>query len=338
MSAFQSASNHSPQQPSSPPTGSNSQLSSNSSSSVIAGIVNVSKTRTRKPYTITKQREIWSDYEHSRFLQALHLFGRDWRKIEAHVVTKTVIQIRSHAQKYFLKLQKNSSFQNQTSNNNSPTNNNIKSPGANIPSPETIPPPRPKRRIVESLTPTSPIPSPPQASIPSPPSLVATGDMPYSSPIPFSAYEQKFGNSTSPTSVPSVPLHQLTPFNLPTSSFNSMWNNSEFSLSHEKFSTDQFVPQLSGSLPKLAELIPFPKLHEPLFPWTNSSTKKRSREDRNEVDETIALPPLSQITSQLPPLDSAPFNFPFANLKDKSCGFPEENSDLYKCSFSHILS
>jgi SHAQKYF class myb-like DNA-binding protein len=80
------------------------------------------KTKGRKPYTITKQREIWSDFEHSRFLQALHLYGRDWRKIESHVITKTVIQIRSHAQKYFLKVQKN---------NHGDT---------------TIPPPRPKRK------------------------------------------------------------------------------------------------------------------------------------------------------------------------------------------------
>ncbi|MBA0617377.1 hypothetical protein Godav_026830 [Gossypium davidsonii] len=110
----------------------------------------------RKPYTITKSRESWTDQERDKFLEALQLicislqdsnsvvyaldahflahgadvvpssiyhcrFDRDWKKIEAFVGSKTVIQIRSHAQKYFLKAQKN---------------------GAT----EHVPPPRPKRK------------------------------------------------------------------------------------------------------------------------------------------------------------------------------------------------
>lgn len=38
--------------------------------------------QTRKPYTITKQREKWTDQEHSRFLDALRMYGRAWRRIE----------------------------------------------------------------------------------------------------------------------------------------------------------------------------------------------------------------------------------------------------------------
>ncbi|KAB2001693.1 hypothetical protein ES319_D11G012100v1 [Gossypium barbadense] len=75
----------------------------------------------RKPYTISKSRESWTEPEHDKFLEALQLFDRDWKKIEAYIGSKTVIQIRSHAQKYFLKVQKSGTS-------------------------EHLPPPRPKRK------------------------------------------------------------------------------------------------------------------------------------------------------------------------------------------------
>jgi len=66
-----------------------------------------SSRKQRKQYTISKQRENWTDEEHQKFIEALKLFDRDWKKIEKYIGTKTVIQIRSHAQKHFLKVQKN---------------------------------------------------------------------------------------------------------------------------------------------------------------------------------------------------------------------------------------
>nr|XP_043627241.1 protein LATE ELONGATED HYPOCOTYL-like [Erigeron canadensis]XP_043627242.1 protein LATE ELONGATED HYPOCOTYL-like [Erigeron canadensis] len=87
--------------------------------------------KTRKPYTITKQRERWTDDEHNSFLEALKLYGRAWQRIEEHIGTKTAVQIRSHAQKFFTKLEK-------------------EAVAKGVPVRQTldieIPPPRPKRK------------------------------------------------------------------------------------------------------------------------------------------------------------------------------------------------
>ncbi|MFS7974063.1 putative transcription factor MYB-HB-like family [Helianthus anomalus] len=87
--------------------------------------------KTRKPYTITKQREKWTEEEHNSFLEALKLYGRAWQRIEEHIGTKTAVQIRSHAQKFFTKLEK-------------------EAVAKGVPVSQTldmeIPPPRPKRK------------------------------------------------------------------------------------------------------------------------------------------------------------------------------------------------
>jgi SHAQKYF class myb-like DNA-binding protein len=51
------------------------------------------------------QPRYWSEQEHARFLEALELYGfRDVRSIAEHVATRTATQVRTHAQKYYLRL------------------------------------------------------------------------------------------------------------------------------------------------------------------------------------------------------------------------------------------
>lgn len=46
----------------------------------------------------------WSKKEHQLFIEGVSKFGRNWKKIEEHIGTRNGPQIRSHAQKFFLKL------------------------------------------------------------------------------------------------------------------------------------------------------------------------------------------------------------------------------------------
>uniref|UniRef100_A0A7S0BJA1 HTH myb-type domain-containing protein n=1 Tax=Rhodosorus marinus TaxID=101924 RepID=A0A7S0BJA1_9RHOD len=77
--------------------------------------------RMRKPYHSRRMRQAWTEEEHCRFVEAVSLYKRDWKRIEEHVKTKDILQIRSHAQKYFMKVKKQSTG-------------------------EYVPPPRPKKK------------------------------------------------------------------------------------------------------------------------------------------------------------------------------------------------
>ncbi|RYG97397.1 hypothetical protein EON65_52930 [archaeon] len=46
----------------------------------------------------------WSAEEHRLFIEAVNQFGREWDKVQSVVKTRSLAQVRSHAQKYFLKL------------------------------------------------------------------------------------------------------------------------------------------------------------------------------------------------------------------------------------------
>jgi len=48
----------------------------------------------------------WTAEEHNLFLQGLELHGKGWKKIAGLIKSRTVVQIRTHAQKYFQKLAK----------------------------------------------------------------------------------------------------------------------------------------------------------------------------------------------------------------------------------------
>ncbi|KAG4380676.1 hypothetical protein GLYMA_16G217700v4 [Glycine max] len=95
----------------------------------IPSVGNNQTPKVRKPYTITKQREKWTEEEHQKFLEALKLYGRGWRQIEEHIGTKNAVQIRSHAQKFFSKVVRESEGSAESSIQ-----------------PINIPPPRPKRK------------------------------------------------------------------------------------------------------------------------------------------------------------------------------------------------
>lgn len=48
----------------------------------------------------------WTNEEHDLFLEGFRLHGKGWKKIAALIKSRSVIQVRTHAQKYFLKMSK----------------------------------------------------------------------------------------------------------------------------------------------------------------------------------------------------------------------------------------
>ena len=48
----------------------------------------------------------WTKSEHDQFLEAMRIFKKDWKQVAKAIRTRTVVQVRTHAQKYFRKLAK----------------------------------------------------------------------------------------------------------------------------------------------------------------------------------------------------------------------------------------
>mmetsp|Transcript_10564 Transcript_10564/g.16149 ORF Transcript_10564/g.16149 Transcript_10564/m.16149 type:complete len:111 (+) Transcript_10564:512-844(+) len=46
----------------------------------------------------------WAEGEHQLFLDAVRMYGKDWDKIEDHIKTRSISNIRSHAQKFLIRL------------------------------------------------------------------------------------------------------------------------------------------------------------------------------------------------------------------------------------------
>lgn len=46
----------------------------------------------------------WTDTEHNQFIEAVQLFDNKWRKLSLYIKTRSPSQIRSHAQKFILKI------------------------------------------------------------------------------------------------------------------------------------------------------------------------------------------------------------------------------------------
>jgi SHAQKYF class myb-like DNA-binding protein len=64
----------------------------------------------------------WTHEEHQTFLQGLASCGREWKKVASLIPTRSSAQIRSHAQKYFSKVQKEDDASTSARESHSPQN------------------------------------------------------------------------------------------------------------------------------------------------------------------------------------------------------------------------
>jgi SHAQKYF class myb-like DNA-binding protein len=48
----------------------------------------------------------WTEIEHKKFLEAILMYGNEWKRVQQYISTRSSTQARSHAQKFFLRLKK----------------------------------------------------------------------------------------------------------------------------------------------------------------------------------------------------------------------------------------
>jgi SHAQKYF class myb-like DNA-binding protein len=54
----------------------------------------------------------WNKDEQYRFAEAVFLYGNEWKKIQSHISSRNLTQVRSHAQKFLMKLKETAFYKN----------------------------------------------------------------------------------------------------------------------------------------------------------------------------------------------------------------------------------
>lgn len=98
--------------------------SANKETSGLSGGVKKTKSKQERPIKvkIPGQSRYWTPAEHKLFLEAFQKFGhKDLRSISAHVGTRNMTQVRTHSQKYFMRLMREAKRQNPSSHSDPET-------------------------------------------------------------------------------------------------------------------------------------------------------------------------------------------------------------------------